>query len=323
MGRTAGGFDKAAAIADFRDRCGHILHAVDAPLGKRTTYRIGGPADLLVTPVAEDEVVEVLAWARDHGAPWWVLGGGSNILIGDLGIRGVVITLEGELKRIDVEDDGGRIEVGAGATFPKLTRAALDHGWPSAVGWIGTPGQVGGALIMNAGTRDGEIGDVVIEVSAATADGVVRFDHQACGFAYRSSTFPSSAVLTAAILQCDGHRNEEAAVLDQRAKALLARRHATQPKARSAGSLFKNPPGDYAGRLIEECGLKGSSVGGAQISDVHANFFVNVGGATAADVVALAERAQHAVKEKFDVDLEWEVKRVGEFAPATGDEGNA
>ncbi len=262
MGRTAGGFDKAAAIADFRDRCGHILHAVDAPLGKRTTYRIGGPADLLVTPVAEDEVVEVLAWARDHG-------------------------------------------------------------WPSAVGWIGTPGQVGGALIMNAGTRDGEIGDVVIEVSAATADGVVRFDHQACGFAYRSSTFPSSAVLTAAILQCDGHRNEEAAVLDQRAKALLARRHATQPKARSAGSLFKNPPGDYAGRLIEECGLKGSSVGGAQISDVHANFFVNVGGATAADVVALAERAQHAVKEKFDVDLEWEVKRVGEFAPATGDEGNA
>lgn len=302
-----------AAIAGFRDRCGHILHAVDAPLSRRTTFRIGGPADLLASPCTAEEVVEVLAWAEDESVPWWVLGGGSNILIGDGGVRGCVITLEGDLARIDASDDGASIEVGAGATFPRLTRTALDLGWPGAVGWIGTPGQVGGALIMNAGTRDGEIGDVVIEVFAATARGVVRFDREGCGFAYRTSAFPRGAVLTSAILQCDVHRSEEAAALDRHAKELLRRRHATQPKQRSAGSLFKNPPGDYAGRLIEAAGMKGLTVGGAQISEVHANFFVNLGGATARDVVTLAERAQEEVRSKFGVELEWEVKRVGDF----------
>lgn len=299
--------DLAAAIAD-------VPHERDAPLKKRTTFAIGGPADLLVTPGTEDELVRVLEAARDAEQPVFVLGGGSNLLVGDRGIRGVVVTLGGDLKKVAVLEDGAAIAVGAGATFPRLTRSALNLGWRSAIGWMGTPGQVGGALKMNAGTRDGEIGDVVVHVRAATADGPMVIAQEQCGFRYRKSNFPDRCVLTSALLRCDSRESEKAAELDRMAKELLKRRHDTQPKLRSAGSIFKNPEGDYAGRLIEAAGLKGSRVGNAQISEVHANFVVNLGDATAADVVTLAERARAEVKQRFDVDLEWEVRRVGEFA---------
>jgi UDP-N-acetylmuramate dehydrogenase len=285
----------------------------DAPLGKRTTFGIGGPADLLVTPRDEEQVVRVLAAAEAQQLPWFVLGGGSNLLVADRGVRGVVIALGGELKELEVLEGGDAIACGVGTTFPRLTRTALNLGWPSAIGWMGTPGQVGGALKMNAGTRHGEVGDVVSEVRAATSDGVISLDHEACGFSYRSSSFPPRAVLTRARLQCDSRQTEKVDEMDRMAKELLAKRHASQPKLRSAGSIFKNPPGDYAGRLIEAAGLKGASQGKAQISDVHANFVVNTGGATAADVVALAERAAAEVLARFGVTLEWEVKRVGEF----------
>lgn len=284
----------------------------DAPMHKRTTFGIGGPADVLVSPRDRDELIRVLATAKRHAQPVLVLGGGSNLLVGDGGIRGVVIALAGELTRIEVQQGGAAIAVGAGATFPRLTRTALDLGWRPAMGWMGTPGQVGGALKMNAGTRDGEIGDVVVVVEAATAEGPITFDREACGFSYRKSQFPDQVVLTSAFLQCDHHRTDRIVELDRMAKELLQKRHRTQPKLRSAGSLFKNPPGDYAGRLIEACGLKGLRVGNAQISEVHANFVVNLGGATARDVVTLAERAQREVQERFGVSLEWEVRRVGE-----------
>lgn len=312
-------FDKDAAAQRLAARLPGLAVEVDVPLAKKTTFGIGGPADLLVSPSTEAELLGVLAWARDEGVPWFLLGGGSNLLVGDLGVRGCVLQLVGELAAIRVEENGDVIAVGAGAKFPRLTRVALDLGWPPAVGWMGTPGQVGGALKMNAGTRDGEIGDVVIEVSIATPDHVERISREGCGFGYRTSRFPTRAVLTSAILRCDVRRIDEAAALDAHAKDLLKRRHATQPTQRSAGSLFKNPPGDYAGRLIEQAGLKGYTVGGAQISEVHANFVVNLGGASAADVVAVADHAQAEVKRRFGVELEWEVRRVGEFtggAPA-------
>jgi UDP-N-acetylmuramate dehydrogenase len=244
----------------------------------------------------------------------FVLGGGSNLLVGDRGIRGVVLTLGGELKRIEVLEDGAAIAVGAGATFPRLTRSAIDLGWRPAIGWMGTPGQVGGALKMNAGTRDGEIGDVVVHVRAATPDGPMVIDKDRCGFGYRKSDFPDRCVLTKALLRCDSRESENAAELDRMAKELLKRRHDTQPKLRSAGSIFKNPEGDYAGRLIEAAGMKGAREGNAQISEVHANFVVNLGDATARDVVTLAERARDEVRSRFGVELRWEVRRVGEFA---------
>lgn len=285
----------------------------DAPMAKRTTFGIGGPADVLVKPRDEAELLRVLGAVERAQLPLFVLGGGSNLLVSDRGIRGAVLALAGELATVDVKEGGAVIEVGAGASFPRLTRTALDLGWAPAVGWMGTPGQVGGALKMNAGTRDGEIGDVVVEVRAATSATVCTLTREQAGFSYRNSRFPVGAVLTRAILRCDDRKIDEAGELDRVAKELLAKRHRTQPKLRSAGSIFKNPPGDYAGRLVEAAGLKGARHGNAQISDVHANFVVNLGGATADDVVSLAERARAEVSARFGVDLEWEVKRVGDF----------
>jgi UDP-N-acetylmuramate dehydrogenase len=183
---------------------------------------------------------------------------------------------------------------------------------------------VGGALIMNAGTRHGEIGDVVVEVRAADADGARTFDREACAFTYRNSHFQQRAsdsnsarlVLTSTLLRCDSRKTDETEELDAMAKDLLHRRHASQPKLRSAGSIFKNPPNDFAGRLIEAAGLKGFTVGRAQVSTVHANFVVNLGGASAADVVAVATHAQTKVRDQFGVTLEWEVRRVGDHAAA-------
>lgn len=285
----------------------------DEPMARRTTFGIGGPADLLVAAHAESDVVRVLGVAERLGLPHFVLGGGSNLLVGDGGVRGIVLTLGGELAALSVLEGGARIEVGAACSFPRLTQVALEQGWRPAVGWFGTPGQVGGALVMNAGTRDGELGDVVVEVRMATAGGLERLPRAACGFGYRRSVFPAGAVLTGACLQCDSHQSNEAEALKGMAQALLTRRHATQPKLRSAGSVFKNPPGDFAGRLIEAAGLKGHRVGAAQISEVHANFVVNLGGATARDVLTLAEHARAAVKQHSGVELQWEVRRVGDF----------
>lgn len=290
-----------------------IVCARDAPLARRTTLGVGGPADLLVVASEEEHVVRTLAAARATDLPVFVLGGGSNLLVGDLGIRGVVLTLAGPLASLTVLEDGAVIDVGAGVTYPRLTRTALDLGWHSAVGWMGTPGQVGGALVMNAGTRHGEIGDVVVEVRVATADGLKRVSRAECGFAYRKSEFAADSVLTGAILRCDTRTTSEAKALDAMAKDLLHRRHASQPKLRSAGSIFKNPPGDFAGRLIEAAGLKGLTVGRAQVSPVHANFVVNLGGARASDVLAVAEQVQHVVLETFGVALDWEVRKIGQF----------
>jgi UDP-N-acetylmuramate dehydrogenase len=307
---------------------------VDAPLSRRTTFGIGGPADLLVTAHDEATVQRVLQGVEEASQPLFVLGGGSNLLVGDGGIRGVVLTLAGALAELHIEDSGKRLVVGCGCTYPRLTRTALDLGWPGAVGWMGTPGQVGGAVIMNAGSRHGEIGEDVTMVEAVSAAGPVTFDHAACAFGYRTSVFQrtgvggarvdasitsvdqqvSRLVLTRVILQCDKSSTEKARELDATAKDLLARRHRTQPKLRSAGSLFKNPPGDAAGRLIEAAGLKGFTVGHAQVSPVHANFVVNLGGALACDVVAVADHVIRTVQAHSGVTLEWEVRRVGDVA---------
>jgi len=308
----------SAGLTEFKARCAEIDINENVELKRMTTFGIGGPADVLVKPKTADEVRLVLQTCDALSLPLFYLGGGSNLLVADAGIRGVVMKLDGELAHIEVSDDGNEIVVGAGASFPKLTKVALGLGWESAVGWMGTPGLVGGALIMNAGTRDGCIGEVVVEVSAATAEKQITFDRSECGFAYRNSNFPRSAVLTTAHLRCDDRRSDSPSELQKRAKELLKKRHASQPKLRSAGSIFKNPPGDYAGRLIEAVGLKGKTVGGAQISQVHANFIVNTGDATAADVLQLAAMAQDAVSAQCNVDLEWEVKRVGDFASSDG-----
>ena len=331
------------ALCDALASVAGVHLELDVPLGKRTTFGIGGPADVLATVTTVEGVVAIMSALSADGAasvPHFVLGGGSNLLVGDRGIRGVVLSLAGDLSELKMEDNGQQLRVGCGCTFPRLTKTALECGWPGAVGWMGTPGQVGGAILMNAGSRWGEVGDDVISVEVVDGDRVTTVPRSACAFSYRSSAFQLGAanlqsdtsinspdqkvnrlVLTSVILRCDKSQPEKASELSARAMELLKRRHQTQPKVRSAGSLFKNPPGDFAGRLIEAAGLKGYSVGNAQISPVHANFVVNNGGARAADVVAVADHAIAAVQAKFGVTLEWEVRRVGEFdtSPSTSE----
>lgn len=328
---------RPAAIAALTSEGSGIEVIEDAPLSKRTTFGIGGPADLLAIAKCDEDVSRVLRVVDERGLPLFVLGGGSNLLVKDGGIRGVVLTLAGDLASLVISENGKSVEVGAGCTYPRLTKTAIEIGWPSALGWMGTPGQVGGAILMNAGSRWGEIADVVVEVTACDADGVHRFSKEQCAFAYRTSMFQKRfeadsagsdvsvispdrkvkrLVLTRGSLRCDNSATEKAKELDAQAKELLARRHRTQPKLRSAGSLFKNPPGDFAGRLIEASGLKGFTVGRAQVSPVHANFVVNLGGATAADVCAVADHVIATVVADHGVTLEWEVRRIGEESGA-------
>lgn len=289
---------------------------LDAPLAPRVAYRIGGPADVYLRAVSAEELARALAMARADEVPVTILGTGSNVLVSDAGIRGLVVRLAGELADVHVgPSDAGRVslEVGAGALNAQLVALALNTG-VAGLEFLGTiPGTFGGALIMNAGAHGGEIGPFVEEVRLIDADGqiVVRV-REACGFAYRTSAFGARELLLSARLTCSVGDTQAAR---EHLKQLRDRRRATQPLDwPNAGSLFKNPPGHYAGRLIEACGLKGARVGGAQISELHANFFLNMGGATAADVCALAERAQREVQARFGVALEWEVRRLGAWA---------
>jgi UDP-N-acetylmuramate dehydrogenase len=309
-----------AAVADNASWVDALVARVSAPtrvnepLARFTTFRIGGPADVLAEPRTDDEVAEVVAACGQLGIPLTVLGGGSNVLIGDRGVRGCVLRLTGKLGAVVVSQDGRHVSVGAGASFARVTKTCMGLGWPRSNGWVGTPGTVGGAFIMNAGSRQGEVGEVVESIRVLLDGRVKLLTRAECGFSYRHSAFPRGAVLLGGELHCDAADPALSEAIEAEGTVSLMRRKGSQPKEHSAGSIFKNPAGDFAGRLIEAAGLKGHAVGGAQVSPVHANFIVNVGGATAADVVAVADRAQAEVQQKFGVALEWEVRRLGEFA---------
>ena len=285
----------------------------NVPLANLCTFRIGGPADILAEPKNDAEALELVNALADLQIPWMVLGGGSNVLIGDGGIRGCVIKLAGTLNRVVISDDGKTVDVGAGANFAKLTKTCMALGWPRSNGWIGTPGTVGGALIMNAGSREGEVGECVNSVRVISDREVVELSREQCGFVYRNSTFPKQSLLLSVKLSCNNADSSQSEHIAELARLSLQRRHKTQPKEHSAGSIFKNPPGTFAGKLLEEAGLKGRHSGGALVSPTHANFIVNTGGATARDVVTLAEECQRVVLERTGIQLEWEVKRIGEF----------
>lgn len=299
-------------IKQFISDIAQVAFKLNEPLASYTTFHIGGPADIIVYPRNETELKLILRAASNASLPYFILGGGSNLLISDKGIRGIVIHLIGEMESIKISDDASEILVGAAASFPKLTKAALDLGWESALGWHGTPGLVGGALKMNAGGKLGEIGDVVKSVRSISLSGENVFSHADAGFRYRNSSFPADAILTFAQLQCAQADRSKASKLSEKARELVARRKQTQPKQRSAGSIFKNPPGEFAGRLIESAGLKGTRIGNAQISHVHANFIVNLGQATAMEVYQLSRLARETVYEQSDILLEYEVKLIGQ-----------
>jgi UDP-N-acetylmuramate dehydrogenase len=287
----------------------------DAPLAPRTTIRVGGAAELLVRPADPDDLAEVLRAARDLAVPVHVLGGGANTLVADAGVRGIVLRLPADLAPEDAR--GEALVLGAGQPTARLWTRGHALGLVGMEFIAGIPGTLGGALAMNAGTRLGEMKDVVRRVEVATAAGAGWLEARELGFAYRTCRLPAGAVATRVefALRPGDVEASERAMQDDR-----DRRRRTQPLDRpNFGSTFRNPPGAFAGRLVEEVGLKGHRVGGAAWSEVHANFVVNLGGAKAADVVALLRLARARVQERFGIRLETEVRLLGEF-PAEADD---
>ena len=304
----------ASPAGDWRDQVEPLLRGEchrDAPLAPRTAIRVGGPADLLVRPADAGDLSALLAACRRLSVPVTVLGGGANLLVSDRGVRGAVVRLPPDFG--EEEGEGGRLVLSAGAPTSRLTQRAQERGLVGCEFIAGIPGTLGGAVAMNAGTRIGEMKDVVSRVEVATPEGARWIEARDLGFAYRTCRLPPGAVVTRVEF-----RLRPGDVVASRAamEADKDYRRRTQPLTQpSWGSTFRNPPGDHAGRLLEAAGLKGHRIGGAAWSDVHANFVVNLGGATAADCLALIRLARRTVREKFAVELALEVRLAGEFGP--------
>lgn len=281
------------------------------PLSSHTTFGIGGPADWFVRAETVRDVSAALVFAREQGVPLFILGGGSNVLFSDAGYRGVVLTLAGELARIDF--DGVRVTAGAGALLPRVGLLAGKRGLSGLEFASGIPGQVGGAVVINAGTRDAWIGPLIDRIRLCNRDGeAYQMARDEAGFRYRGSDLGGEIVLGVELVLSEA-RPEEVRVKSQ---SYRRARTETQPVGtRNAGCVFKNPQPLSAGKLIDELGLKGFRVGDAMISPVHANFVINLGQATAEDVRRVMAEMKRRVRESYGVELEPEVVLVGVDAP--------
>ena len=282
----------------------------DEPMRRHTTAKTGGPADAFAQPSSIARLEALVRWCAARALPVTVVGGGSNLLVRDAGVRGVVLNT-GRLRAVALTAPT-TIEAEAGVSTGKVLSLATKHDLGGVEFLGGVPGSLGGGLIMNAGTYLGELTDVTTWVeSVRLADGArVRRDHAACGFRYRASDLPPTEVVVRAELAL---RSRPRAEIEAVVKDLRARRHAREPtKVSSNGSTFKNPPGDFAGRLIEAAGCKGWHEGDALCSPVHANWLVNTGAARCADMLALIERVRARVEEVHGVRLDLEVKVIGD-----------
>jgi len=279
----------------------------NAPLKDLVWFRAGGPAEVLFRPADTDDLAAFLA-AKSPELPVTIIGVGSNLLVRDGGIKGVVVRLSAAFGRVAIE--GMRIRVGAAALDAAVARVAADAGLAGLEFLRGVPGTIGGALRMNAGCYGSEIKDVFVEATAIDAHGNKHvLDAGAMAFRYRKSGAGDDLVFVEAVLE--GKQDDPEAVR-ARMNALVDQREASQPvKSRTGGSTFKNPEGHKAWELIDQAGCRGLKHGAAQVSEKHCNFLINTGDATAADIEALGEEVRARVKAKFGVELEWEIKRVG------------
>jgi UDP-N-acetylmuramate dehydrogenase len=283
----------------------------DEPLAPRTSIRVGGPADLLVRPTDPADLAALLAAVGELGLPLSILGGGANTLVADAGVRGVVVRLPADFGEERCE--GETLLLSAGAPIARLAARGHALGLVGAEFSAGIPGTLGGATAMNAGTRLGEMKQVLSRVELATAGGAGFVEAASLRLAYRHCELPAGALVTR--VECRLHPGDVAA---SRAamEADVATRRRTQPLTQpSFGSTFWNPPGRFAGQLIEAVGLKGHRLGGAMFSDLHANFIVNLGTAAARDVLGLVKLARARVEEQFGLRLETEVRPLGQFEP--------
>ena len=296
----------------------------DEPLARYTAMRVGGPADLLIVCERTDDVVGAVELARRHNVPWRVLGGGCNVLVADRGVRGLVIV--NRAARITFDPAAGVAWAEAGALLAVLAREAVERGLAGLEWAAGLPGAVGGAVVGNAGAFEGDVASVLRSATVLGPDGVVvERPNEWFEFDYRLSRIKRAAeqrsrgaegqsdggdVVLAATF---GLRPGDPEPLAVRADEILEWRKTRHPSGATMGSTFKNPPGSHAGYLIEQAGLRGTRIGGAQISELHGNFFMNTGSATAADVLALIEHARTEVRRQFGVELELEIELVGRW----------
>lgn len=279
----------------------------NAPLAELTWFRVGGPAQVLFQPADADDLAALLA-ALPAELPVTVIGLGSNLIVRDGGVPGVVIRLGKGFTDLAVE--GTRVTAGAGVPDVKVARAAAEAGLDGFAFLRGVPGAVGGALRMNAGAYGGEVKDVLVCAEAVTRGGrKVTLTAAEMGFTYRHCSAPADLIFTRAVFEGrPGDRQEIAAQMAQ----ITQSREATQPiKSRTGGSTFKNPPGTSAWKLVDAAGLRGFTLGRAQVSELHTNFLVNLGGATAAEIEGLGEEVRRRVRAATGVELQWEIKRIG------------
>ena len=282
---------------------------IDEPMTNHTTFRVGGPADLLVCPNRK-ELPIILALAKEHQIPVTIIGNGSNLLVSDQGIRGLVIEIGKRMDDIEVE--GTHLKAGAGALLSKVAQTAAGASLGGMEFAAGIPGSIGGAIVMNAGAYGGEIKDIIVNATVLDADGnVQKLPKETLDLSYRHSciTDQNYYVVEAEFELCSKPEEEIRSVMAELREKRMEKQPLEYP---SAGSTFKRPEGYFAGKLIQDAGLRGYRVGDAQVSEKHCGFVINRGNASAADILQLIHDVQQKVKETFDVTLETEVRILGE-----------
>lgn len=284
----------------------------DEPMKRHTTFRIGGPADRFFAVKTREQLQRLLPALKLSGVPYMILGKGSNLLVSDKGIRGAVLALTGEFQKLELLEDGEGIVCGAGVKLADLCKFARDNGLAGMEFAYGIPGSLGGAVFMNAGAYGGEMAQVVRKAQHMTEDGNMGFfGKDELDFSYRHSAYEGKdfVILNATLRLTQGDKEE----IGRKMEELMEKRRQKQPyDMASAGSTFKRPKDAFAAALIEECGLKGKQEGGAVVSPKHAGFIVNQGDATSKDVCRLIETVKETVKTQKGIELECEVKLVGE-----------
>ena len=297
-------------IEQLRERLGAGELRLHEPMKEHTTFRTGGAADYFLIPHSEEELRESIALLREWGLPILILGNGSNLLVRDKGIRGAVVQLDRNLAQIAVE--GEEITVQAGALLSTVAAKAAEYGLTGLEFASGIPGTIGGAVVMNAGAYGDEMKDVLLSVDVLTRDLQRKtIPAQELDLGYRHSIIPEAGyIVLGARLRLQ--KGDKAAILARMAELAKRRREKQPLQYPSAGSTFRRPEGYFAGKLLQDAGLKGRTIGGAQVSEKHSGFLINIGGASAQDILDLIALCQREVREKFGVTLETEVRIVGE-----------
>lgn len=284
------------------------LILLDEPMKKHTSYGIGGPAEAYIIPKSFEDLSNILKYAKKYFLPVHFIGSGSNLLVSDKGIEGIVISTRNTFKKIVFEEN--KIFVESGVMLGKMVKESTNRNLTGLENLIGVPGTLGGALVMNAGAFGGEISKYLLKVDVMNMNGkIVEYNVDQIDFSYRHSTFKRNEIILSATFEL---LEEDSQIIKKKKQIASDGRKTNQPlKYRSAGSVFKNHIDHAAGYLIDQAGLKGEKIGDAQISDHHANFFINHGNASAKDITQLIKLAQKRVFEKFHIKLELEVKTIG------------